>query len=157
MKNQDKTPWSVENLGHHSVFFSGPLAWHEQESSHHRSRYEKFNAEKGKICWDPRGECLVIIVDWMRDEYWGERVLMVKELAPNTMHLSWGRRQSDLIELGEPWQSLKAKAALGGLDHIEAQTLCAHLRGWCQAMEVARELTGEDLAEEKNSISRLRL
>ena len=115
---------------------AGPLAW-DCEGGQPQSRHPKFSGERGRLCWDAYSKTVVEVSDWMRDEYWGERVLDVWErLTSRCRGLHWERRQSDLVELGEAWQGVEAKVALHQMTSDEAEEVAGALgRAWEAALE----------------------
>jgi hypothetical protein len=141
-QEQAEKLWSLTSVCGSASFFAGALGSQELSGSHEH-RHKAFSQERFLMCWDTRGSCLVRVTDWRKDEYWGERVLVVQEYAPNNMGLSWDRRQSALWELGEQWQGIDASLALRRLSDHDKAELCAHVSSWWKALQEAKELERE--------------
>lgn len=134
---EGESRWSLGQIAKLEEFFVGPLGT-EKALGAHEHRHDAFEKERLLMCWDAIGRCLVRVSEWSKEEYWGERVLLVQEYAPNGMGLKWDRRQSDLWELGAPWQGSQASLALSGLSDVSKQELCAHLSGWWASSREAK-------------------
>lgn len=149
--------WVVERLGRFEDFMVGPLAWEDpaRASAKLAMRHASYGEERNLICWDPRGSCLARVADWAKEEHWGERVLVVSELAPNALGLSWERRQTDLWEIGAAWQGFEASAALRAMPAADREKLCAHIKSWFAAETLARELNAGGVAKATGPRARL--
>lgn len=109
---------------------------------------EPFDKIKWKLCWDemrPLEEgspCLVRIVDWMRDEWWGERVLGVSCLHPRSGRgLAWERRESELRILPSRVQSGgEASAEFRELADEEFSALWSRIRAQAECDEISRTM-----------------
>jgi hypothetical protein len=114
----------------------GPLAWEEADGGH-ASRHASFSSERGLLCWDASGRMVVEVVDFAREQCWGERVLEVRERLPGRARGSrWDRPQSALVELAPDLQGAQAKAALGRVEPLEGERLTRELgQAWAARVE----------------------
>lgn len=86
-----------------SRLLAGPLGWTPSGNPYgFEMRHGRYGLEAGLTCWDMGARQMVHIRDWARDEYWGERVLVVSRWGPRGAvgaSGQWTSRQSGLVEL----------------------------------------------------------
>lgn len=132
--------WEVIARGCSDGVFGKPLGVDGSQGSF-ESRYGAFSQERGRLCWDSVGKSLVKVVDWEKTEYWGERVLIVGQIAPrHARGLRWSARQSRLTELAEPLQKLGLERWLLDCDDNFSEEICNWFSSAWQAAKQADEI-----------------
>lgn len=130
-------PWEMENLSSANAGerFAGALG--AEDSGAHVHRHDRFSKEWGLVCLDIKRSSVVRVVDYQRDEYWGERVLVVALVWPMPGRgLRWEAKQSELVELGQAFQGAKGLAALRDIGPQGASNAVKYLQAaWESALE----------------------